>query len=101
MTISEFLSDKDRAAQYRKWIKSEIGIMVCSVLQEHFLRPILPGQIGQVLDDGSACFCLGENSGSWKLYDALRDLEQLKGETPEPADEVYSDSEQPEDSEVE
>ena len=95
MTIDEFLADKDRTLDYQKWIKSETGIMVCSVLSEHFLRPILPGAIGQAINETSAAFCLGENSGSWKLYDALRDLAQQKQAAPSSIDESYNDPNDP------
>ncbi len=78
MTIDEFLDDPKLVAQYKKWITQPIGEVILGLLRKHFLRPIQPGQLGQVLNECSASFCLGENAGSWKIHDALENFQNIK-----------------------
>ena len=89
MKIDEFMADKDLVVEYEKWIRSEIGIIVLSVLRETFLRPIQPGQVGQLIDQYTAAYCLGENSGAWKIVEAIESLGGFSVKSEETVDEDY------------
>jgi len=93
MTIEEFMADKERAKLYRKWCNNDMTLMVCGLLREHFLQPILPGQIGQALNESSASFCLGESAGAHKLFNAIRGLSNISVKPPELPEETYAPAE--------
>lgn len=94
MTIDEFLSDPKRVARYKAWINMDIGQEVLGLLRKHFLRPIQPGQIGQVLNKDTAAYCLGENSGAWKIHDALENFANIEQLTMEGFTETYDKPEE-------
>ena len=93
--LSDFVKDANRVAQYKSWISAPIGQEVLELLREHFLRPILPGALGQVIHEASSSFCLGENAGAWKVYDALRNLPNLEVQQSADPTEVYANAETP------
>ena len=89
--LSDFAASKERVALYRQWISTPIGQDILAIIQDTFLRPILPGSIGQEVGKHSSAFCLGENAGAWKVFDAFRSLADLKVKEPdEPPKEVYT-----------
>ena len=91
MNLIEFQKDPRLIEQYMTWIKSDIGILVCSVLQDTFCRPILPGQIGEHMNRSTSEFCLGENAGSWKMLDAICHLDNLAVQAEKQPTEIYKD----------
>lgn len=72
MTLYEFINNPELVAKYQKWIHEDIGIIVCSVLQETYCRPTLPD--ASSTNNDTTSICLGKQAGAWEILDALRDL---------------------------
>ena len=89
MNLETFVSNEKLLAEYKVWIHSNIGVIVCGVLQEQFTRPVLPSNIREPVNEHTASFCLGENAGAWKMFDALRRLDKFVSDRSEHVDEVY------------
>lgn len=92
MTLSEFLSNQNMVADYKKWIDTDIGIIVCSVLQETYCRPRRPD--ADKINGSTAEYCLGVQDGAWTMLDALRDLAGQGQNLPDMPDADYGASEE-------
>lgn len=101
MTIEEFLNNEELVKEYQAWINSPIASVVLGLIRDHFLRPLQPGALGQLLNEHSASYCLGENAGSWKIHDAIRNLAYINEVTNRtPIEETYPEPErEPENEE--
>lgn len=78
MKIQDFVANKKLMAEYKRWINADIAPVVFAMLQETFCRPILPGQIGEHINQSTSEFALGEVSGSWKMLDGIRGVDEVK-----------------------
>jgi len=96
MKVEEFFKNKQRETDYIRWINSDMTLMVCGMLREHFLRPLQPGALGQLLNENSAAYCLGETSGAWKIFDAIRNLNRINEQPIEMPEETYEPPKQSE-----
>lgn len=86
MTIEEFQANPELMTEYSRWINQDIAHIVFGVVQETFCRPILPNQLRELINKNTSEFCLGENSGSWKMLDAVRSLHALESKSELPSE---------------
>jgi len=87
MTLHDFTKNPENITAYKKWVNTDIGILVCSVLQETFCRPNVPS--AKDLNPSTAEFCLGKQAGAWEMLDALRGLESLGQDVPDLPEPTY------------
>lgn len=82
-------------ADYAEWLEHPMTVLVLSAVRDNLLRPIIPGYTphSPVISRESCEFSLGENAGSWKVFDAIQNMTRLQqAPAPEP-EESYPMSE--------
>ena len=88
--LSDFSNNQALKNSYREWLELPLTQEVLAIIQENFLRPLLPTSVGMSCDKHSASFCLGENAGAWKIFDAIQSLDNIQIPKAEQPAETYT-----------